>query len=87
VPASVEDAVDTWAAFTQEWYLRYQDLVERHTSVQGGASSTDYDALVLDPDYREFLAHYLPVADAQSVAHTYASDLCSNLLATKGSTP
>ena len=44
VPASVEDAVDTWAAFTQEWYLRYQDLVERHTSVQAGASCVYRDS-------------------------------------------
>ncbi|MDO8391550.1 MAG: LysM peptidoglycan-binding domain-containing protein [Actinomycetota bacterium] len=82
--AVVVDAIDRWAAFTATWYLRYTDVVAQYTDSNG---EVDYDALVRDPDYRAFLGAYLPVAADQSAAHQYVTNLCANLLATKGSTP
>lgn len=80
----VVDAIDRWAAFTARWYLRYTDVVAQYTDRNG---EVDYEALVDDPDYRAFLGAYLPVAADQSAAHRYVTNLCANLLATKGSTP
>jgi LysM repeat protein len=83
-PADVMTAIDRWAAFTDEWYLRYRQLIDDHSDADGEA---DYDALVRDRDYREFLAHYLPLAEDQVAAHEYATELCSALLARDGATP
>lgn len=83
-PADVMAAIDRWAAFTDEWYLRYRQLIDDHSDADGDA---DYDALVRDRDYREFVAHYLPLADDQVAAHEYATELCSGLLARDGATP
>jgi len=80
----VVDAIDRWAAFTAQWYLRYTEVVAQYANANG---EVDYDALVGDPDYRAFLAAYLPVAADQSAAHEYVTNLCANLLATNGSTP
>lgn len=83
-PAEVLAAIDRWAAFTDEWYLHYRELVDEYADSSG---DTDYDALIEDRDYLDFLAHYLPLADDQVAAHQYATALCADLLRTKGSTP
>ncbi len=83
-PSEVLAAIDRWAAFTEEWYLRYRDLVDEYADSSG---DTDYDALIEDRDYLDFLAHYLPLADDQVAGHQYATTLCADLLRTKGSTP
>ena len=83
-PASVLAAIDRWAKFTDDWYLRYHDLIDSHTDTNG---DTDYDALVKDRGYRDFLAHYIPLAADQTAAHDYATTLCADLLKKKGATP
>lgn len=83
-PSKVLAAIDRWAAFTSEWYLRYKDIVDQYTDSDG---NTNYDKLVTTKAYRAFLAAYLPVAADQTAAHDYATSVCANLLSTKGSTP
>lgn len=83
-PAAILDSIDRWATFTDQWYLRYHALIDEYTDNSGDA---DYDALVNDPDYLDFLAHYVPVAADQEAAHKYATTMCADLLRTKGSTP
>jgi LysM repeat protein len=83
-PAAVLASIDRWAAFTDHWYLKYHALIDEYTDNSGDA---DYDALVNDPDYLAFLAHYVPVAADQEAAHKYATTVCADLLRTKGSTP
>ena len=83
-PADVLASIDRWAAFTDAWYLHYRELIAEYADSDG---DTDYDALVADRDYRDFLAHYLPLAHDQVAAHEYATKVCADLLRTKGSTP
>lgn len=83
-PADVLAAIDRWAAFTDAWYLHYRELIAEYADANG---DTDYDALVEDRDYRDFLAHYVPLAHDQVAAHEYATKVCAELLRTKGSTP
>jgi hypothetical protein len=83
-PADVLAAIDRWAAFTDAWYLHYRELIAEYADSDG---DTEYDALVEDRDYRDFLAHYVPLAHDQVAAHEYATKVCADLLRTKGSTP
>ena len=83
-PSKVLAAIDRWAAFTANWYLRYKTVLDKYTGADG---TVNYDKIVANKDYRAFLAAYLPVAADQTAAHDYATKLCADLLSTKGSTP
>lgn len=83
VPGSVRTSIQRWSEFTDEWYLRYEDLIDEYSSADG----TDYDRLVRDADYRTFLAHYLPVADHQLAPKDWVVATCVALLERNGSTP
>ncbi len=84
VPDDVRADIAQWVQFTDDWYQRYRNLVEDYSDNNG---QTDYDALVEDRDYRDFLAHWLPVASVQASAHAYATQVCTDQLQRKGSTP
>ena len=77
-------AIDRWAAFTANWYLRYKAVIDKYTGADG---TVNYDKVVANKDYRAFLAAYLPVAADQTAAHDYATKLCADLLSSKGRTP
>lgn len=83
-PADVMASIDRWAAFTDQWYIRYQALIDEYADSDG---DTDYEALVRNRDYLTFLAHYVPLAGDQVAAHEYATNLCADLLEDNGSTP
>jgi len=84
VPDDVKADIQQWVQFTDEWYARYRNLVEDYSDNNGQA---DYDALVEDRDYRDFLAHWLPLASVQAGPHAYATQVCTDELQRKGSTP
>lgn len=84
VPDDVRASIQAWVRFTDTWYGTYRNLVEDYSDNNG---TTDYDALVEDHDYRDFLAHWLPIAADQAAAHDYATQVCTELLQRKGSTP
>lgn len=84
VPDDVRASITTWVRFTDSWYSTYRNLVEDYSDNNG---VTDYDALVEDRDYRDFLAHWLPIAADQAAAHDYGTQVCADQLQRKGSTP
>ena len=46
-----------------------------------------YDALSTDPEFLEFFAAYLAIADTAHVPHEWAESVCRPIDATDGSTP
>ncbi|HNJ96604.1 MAG TPA: LysM peptidoglycan-binding domain-containing protein [Ilumatobacteraceae bacterium] len=84
VPDDVRASIAVWVKFNDTWYSTYRNLVEDYSDNTG---TTDYDALVEDRDYRDFLAHWLPIAADQAAAHDYATQVCTDQLQRKGSTP
>ncbi|MEI7547317.1 MAG: LysM peptidoglycan-binding domain-containing protein [Actinomycetota bacterium] len=89
VPATVNTQIDAWVPFVAKWYPVYQRVTSRIGAEHPKYPNTGnyYRALFSDPEYLTLLQAYEGLRDVQFAAKYYVSDLCTNLLNTKNSTP
>jgi hypothetical protein len=89
VPPSVLSSIDLWVPFSTKWFPVYTDVYGRIQADHPMYPNTEnfYRALYTDPEYLTLLTAYESVGSEQFAAKYWVTDLCSNLMNTRNSTP